>query len=108
MAENMFEISPDGKTLKVVANGGYQETMVVPDGVQKIAKEAFRKNHAYGGSRMKQVVLPEGLKTIGIHAFGKCATLESQSMTTRIASLPFYDLGNPVTKSISTWSHFHS
>ena len=41
MAENMFEISPDGKTLKVVTNGGYQETMVVPDGVQKIAKEAF-------------------------------------------------------------------
>ena len=40
----MFEISPDGKTLKVVVNGGYQETMVVPDGVQKIAKEAPDRN----------------------------------------------------------------
>lgn len=77
MAENMFEISPDGKTLKVVAIGGYQETMVVPDGVQKIAREAFRKNLAYGGYRMKHVVLPDGLKSIGVGAFSKCETLES-------------------------------
>ena len=76
MAENMFEISPDGKTLKVVTIGGYQETMVVPDGVQKIAREAFRKNHAYGGHVLKKVVLPEGLKTIGVGAFSKCKTLE--------------------------------
>lgn len=76
MAENMFEISPDGKTLKVVTNGGYQETMVVPDGVQKIAREAFRKNLAYGGDVLKKVVLPEGLKTIGVGAFNKCKTLE--------------------------------
>jgi hypothetical protein len=76
MAENMFEISPDGKTLKVVAIGKYKETMVVPDGVQKIAREAFRKNLAYGGDVLKKVVLPEGLKTIGIGAFNKCKTLE--------------------------------
>ena len=76
MAENMFEISPDGKTLKVVAIGKYEETMVVPDGVQKIAREAFRKNLAYGGDVLKKVVLLEGLKTIGIGAFNKCKTLE--------------------------------
>ena len=76
MAEIMFDISPDGKTLKVVTNGGYQETMVVPDGVQKIAREAFRKNLAYGGDVLKKVVLPEGLKTIGVGAFNKCKTLE--------------------------------
>jgi hypothetical protein len=73
----MFEISPDGKTLKVVAIGKYEETMVVPDGVQKIAREAFRKNLAYGGYRMKHVVLPDGLKTIGVGAFSKCETMES-------------------------------
>ena len=76
MAENMFEISPDGKTLKVVAIGKYEETMIVPDGVQKIAREAFRKNLAYGGDVLKKVVLPEGLKTIGVGAFSKCKTLE--------------------------------
>ena len=76
MAENMFEISPDGKTLKVVAIGKYEETMIVPDGVQKIAREAFRKNLAYGGDVLKKVVLPEGLKTIGVGAFNKCKTLE--------------------------------
>ena len=76
MAENMFEISPDGKTLKVVAIGKYEETKVVPDCVQKIAREAFRKNLAYGGDVLKKVVLPEGLKTIGIGAFNKCKTLE--------------------------------
>ena len=72
----MFEISPDGKTLKVVAIGKYEETMIVPDGVQKIAREAFRKNLAYGGDVLKKVVLPEGLKTIGVGAFNKCKTLE--------------------------------
>ena len=76
MAENMFEISPDGKTLKVVAIGKYEETMIVPDGVQKIAREAFRKNLAYGGDVLKKVVLPEGVKTIGVGAFSKCKTLE--------------------------------
>ena len=62
MAENMFEISPDGKTLKVVAIGKYEETMVVPDGVQKIAREAFRKNLAYGGDVLKKVVLPRRIE----------------------------------------------
>ena len=114
MAENMFEISPDGKTLKVVTNGGYQETMVVPDGVQKIAKEAFRKNHGYGGYRMKQVVLPEGLKTIGIHAFGKCATLENINLPeslTKIEDEAFIGCKGLTTvsfpaklKSIGSWA----
>ena len=38
----------------------------------------------------------------------KWATLVSLSMTTKIASFPRLDLGNPVTKSISIWSNFHS
>lgn len=39
MVENMFEISPDGKTLKVVVNGGYQKTMVVPDNPSYVMKD---------------------------------------------------------------------
>ena len=38
----------------------------------------------------------------------KWATFENWSMTTKIASLPFWDLGRPVTKSIWILSHFHS
>ena len=36
------------------------------------------------------------------------ATLVSLSMTMKIASFPFLDLGKPVTKSISMWLNFHS
>lgn len=73
-----YELSPDGKTLKYVNE--YSEEMIIPDGVQKIAKMAFRKMYCYGGSIMKKVVLPEGVKTIGIHAFGKCENLESVNL----------------------------
>src|SRR3954470_12397558 len=38
----------------------------------------------------------------------KCATLESLSTTTKMASFPFWVFGKPVMKSILTLSHFHS
>jgi len=36
------------------------------------------------------------------------ADLVSQSTTTHITSLPFFPFGNPVTKSMAIFSHFHS
>ena len=83
MAE--YELSPDGKTLKYVNE--YSEEMTIPEGVQKIAKEAFRKMYGYGGSKMKKVILPEGVKTIGIHAFGKCASLESINLPDTVTKI---------------------
>ena len=110
MAE--YELSPDGKTLKYVNE--YSEEMTIPEGVQKIAKEAFRKMYGYGGSKMKKVVLPEGVKTIGIHAFGKCATLESINLPdtlTKIEDEAFIGCRGLTTisfpaklKSIGSWA----
>lgn len=104
-----YELSPDGKTLKYVNE--YSEEMIIPDGVQKIAKMAFR---SYGSSIMKKVVLPEGLKTIGIQAFGKCATLESVNLPdtlTKIEDEAFIGCKGLTTisfpaklKSIGSWA----
>ena len=53
-------------------NGTVLTEAVIPDGVTKIADEAF-----YGCSELKTVVIPDSVTYIGMYAFANCDSLES-------------------------------
>ena len=67
---------------------GSAETVVVPDGITSIADGAFKNN-----TKVKQIVLPNTVKTIGAEAFYNCSSLESINVPeglTRIEDRTFY------------------
>lgn len=60
----------DGKTLITYPHGRQAEEYQVPDGVEKIAADAFKADYAFSNtSKLKSVVYPESLKEIGDRAF---------------------------------------
>ena len=64
--EKTFEWSEDGKVLLKLLDNGVKE-VVVPDGVVTIGDEAFKKC-----SSLQSISLPDSLTTIGEKAFCKC------------------------------------
>ena len=68
------------------------ESVVIPEGVTKIANKAFP-----GCTKLKSVTLPEGLTSIGEMAFWNCTALESvviPSTVTEIGRYAFSDCVN--------------
>lgn len=80
------------------------ESVVIPEGVTKIANNAFT-----ACTKLKSVVLPEGLTSIGKMAFWNCKSLESvviPSTVTEIGSYAFSDCVN--LKSVTLPKSFES
>ena len=65
----IFVISEDGKTLKEY--NGEDEEVTVPEGIEKIGKNAFFENKT-----IKKVTLPDSVTTINSYAFAECSNLE--------------------------------
>lgn len=65
-------------------SGSNIKEIVIPEGVTTIGDYAF-----YGCNNLKSVTLPSSLKTIGKGAFGNCTALESINLgTTGVTTLP--------------------
>jgi len=77
----------DGKVL--MNKGTYSKTaLVVPDGVEIIADNAF-----YKSTSLKSVTFPESLKTIGAFAFRDCLNLKSVFIPSSVETLGTNCLG---------------
>ena len=63
-------------------NDEFVEEIVIPEGVTKIANDAFKKY--YG---LKRIVFPSTLKSIGESAFEKCSSLETITLSENIETL---------------------
>ena len=76
--ENGFWIEND----RLIKYRGYDEVVVVPEGVRVIGKRAFRGNIFYdnmdmfSGDFLKEVKLPAGVEVIETEAFYRCHALE--------------------------------
>lgn len=76
--ENGFWIEND----RLIKYGGYDEVVVVPEGVRVIGKKAFRGDIFYdnmdifSGDLLKEVKLPAGVEVIETEAFYRCYALE--------------------------------
>ena len=68
-----FLLSGDGKRLLgfYEDNPGANDTITIPEGIEAIAKEAFKGKRSIGS-----LILPEGLKQIGEEAFKGCSLSE--------------------------------
>lgn len=66
----------------LVGYHGNEEHVIIPDGVTKIGKHAFRKNH-----RIKSVYIPAGVISIGNSAFYDCYSLERVSIPAGMTKL---------------------
>ncbi len=61
---------------------GHEMEVVVPDGVERIGKEAFR-----GNKILRRVVLPEGLCSIGESAFSGCSNLVEVQLPKEVSDI---------------------
>lgn len=68
---------------------GSDETVVVPDGVERLGHGIF-SNHA----EIKKVVLPETLKSISHHVFSNCTSLEEINLPRELAGIDDYAFDN--------------
>lgn len=76
---NPFTIVGDGI---LVAYGGMNANVEIPEGVKQIGAEVFQ-----GNTRMSSVKLPESLTVIGEDAFAGCSELTSVSMGSNIREI---------------------
>ena len=77
----MFFFSDNGKTITGVASE-VSGDIVIPDGVEKIADEAFKDNTKIAG-----VVCPDSLREIGNHAFWGCKNLKEIKFNEGLTSI---------------------
>ncbi len=70
MSKDGILYSADGKTLLQYPNGKGESVVYVEEGISEIARNAF-----YGDDKLKQIVLPGSVKTIGIYAFKACTSM---------------------------------
>ena len=75
MAENEyvkddFILSKNGKTVIGYIGNGYNENIVIPDGIEKIGK------HAFVGKGIKSIKFPDTLLDVGVLSFANCRNLE--------------------------------
>lgn len=73
--------STDKKTLIAYPAGQSEERFAVPDGVAKIADDAFRN------CNLSEIILPDGLTAIGKRAFRGCSRLRSITMPDSLKTL---------------------
>ena len=73
--------SKDFKTLFFASNSKSNQKFVVLDGVETIAEYAFY------GRNVKNILLPDSLKTIGDYAFNKCSFLENFTLPDGLESI---------------------
>ena len=82
--EKTFEWSEDGKVLLKLLDKEATE-IVVPEGVEKIGNEAFKKC-----SSLQSLSLPDSLTTIGEKAFAKCISLTELHVPDSVISIGDY------------------
>ena len=82
--EKTFEWSEDGKVLLKLLDKEATE-IVVPEGVEKIGNEAFKKC-----SSLQSISLPNSLTTIGEKAFCKCISLTELHIPDSVISIGDY------------------
>jgi len=63
---------------------GVSEEVVIPEGIEEIAQNAFVKR-----SHIKTVVIPEGVVKIGRWAFGECKELEKVSLPNSLKQISY-------------------
>ncbi|MBQ8286820.1 MAG: leucine-rich repeat domain-containing protein [Thermoguttaceae bacterium] len=89
-------LSSDGKTLYRYPCAKKNDAWAVPDGVEKIASNAFE------GSRVRSLSFPKTLKTIEAFAFHRCENISELILPegfTELASAAFFSL--PSLRSLS-------
>lgn len=79
--QQMFFFSDDGKTITGIASE-VSGDIVIPDGVEKIADEAFKDN-----TRITGIVCPNSLCEIGNHAFWGCKNLKEIKFNEGLTSI---------------------
>lgn len=77
-------LSKDGKTFVFYAVGKSQTSFTVPSGVEKIDSGAF------GTAKLVEIVLQDGVKTVGNAAFEDCSELESVSLPQSVTEMGNY------------------
>lgn len=103
--EDSYVIFADGEEKILVGYLGEETSLIIPNGITEIKKEAFRGNNV-----ITQVVIPDTVVVIGEQAFCECIYLESLtigSAVQRIDEMAFYFCGGiskvNYTGSIDSW-----
>ena len=79
--------SKDMRTINAYPCGKDDESFIVPKSVDAISDEAFY------GSKLKEIILPDGLKTIGDSAFTVCKRLTSIDIPEGVRAIPYHCFG---------------
>jgi len=74
--------SKDGKILVFYSRGKKNSEFCIPDGVERIAFEAFARNNY-----LKSVVMPDSVKLICADAFYRCTKLESVRLSANLEEI---------------------
>ncbi len=80
---NDFKYSDDDKT--IVKYEGFNNVVEIPDGVTKIANQAFLKNHI-----ITEIIMPDSVKEIGAFAFSSCEKLEKIRLSNNLETIGEY------------------
>ena len=78
----------NGQNFVALAAGSGASEVVIPEGVTSIGGGAF-----YGCSALSSVHIPEGVTSIGNYAFGGCSSLSSLSIPEGVTSIGNYAFG---------------
>lgn len=87
---DMVEFSPDGKTLIKVKDEfkQYIISFDIPDGVTTIGDHAFQDCYA-----LEHVLFPDTIETIGFGAFRRCRNLKELSLPTSLREIQHFAFG---------------
>ena len=75
-----FTIDANGVLTGVNLNGATE--IVIPDGVMSIGENVFKDC-----ASLKSVIIPEGVKEIGFYAFRSCSSLETVSLPSTVTNI---------------------
>ena len=75
--------SRDGKTLIFYPRGKREPSFTIPDGVEKIAVEAFAYN-----PYLISITMPDSVKFVGVSAFYQCTHLSSVRFSPNLEEFP--------------------
>lgn len=89
-AECKVTVSPSKEAFEIVDNvlvayNGFEENVVIPEGVTAIGDGAFKKN-----TTIKSVVIPNSVKVIGNEGFRECSNLTAVQMPETLDTLGEY------------------